>query len=185
MTAFPGPQAAAWWHAMQPKHQAGQPSTGDRGALARLRRCSMVMDAASELATLLLCRRLGVGEAGLERTALLAAVLAQVRENRTDLSVAKQIGAAGGHAMSELRFRRLLQADTADEQLIGFRRLTALAGRKLNVADLAAGLWRWNDEAMRRHWIYAYYDAPEFSASTAQTELPQTDPAPSTEDTSA
>jgi CRISPR system Cascade subunit CasB len=167
MTVFPGPQAAAWWRELQPKDEPGQRRSGDRGALARLRRCATVMDAASEPATLALCRRLGVGEAGLEGAALLAAVLAHVREERFDLTVARQIGVQqdGTAVMSDLRFRRLLQAETPDERLIGFRRLVALAGRKLNVADLAAGLWRWDDEKMRRHWIYAYHDAPDFPAS--------------------
>jgi CRISPR system Cascade subunit CasB len=180
MTAYPGPQAAAWWRGLQPQDGLGERRPGDRGALARLRRCASVMDAASEPATLALCRRLGAGEAGLERAALLAAVLAHVREDDPRLPVARQIGVPsdGAAPMSDLRFRRLLQAETPDEQLIGFRRLVALAGRKLNVADLAAGLWRWNDEATRRHWIYAYHDAPEFQPGANATQ-------PVTEDASA
>ena len=171
MTLFPGPQAAAWWRELQPKHEDGKPRGGDRGALARLRRCATVMDAASEPATLALCRRLGVGEAGLDRAALLAAVLAHVREERFDLTVPRQIGVQqdGTTIVSDLRFRRLLQADTLDEQLIGFRRLVALAKRKLQVADLAAGLWHWGDEATRRHWIYAYHDAPDFQVGANTT----------------
>lgn len=175
MTAFPGPQAAAWWRDLQPKisDEPGKlkPRSGDRGALARLRRCATVMDAASESATLALCRRLGMREADLDRAALLAAVLALVREERFDLLVARQIGVQqdGPAVMSDLRFRRLLQADTLDEQLIGFRRLVALAQRKLQVADLAAGLWRWGDEATRRRWIYAYHDAPDFQTSANTT----------------
>lgn len=170
MTVFPGPQAAAWWQALQT----------DRGSRARLRRSLSVMHAASEPATLTLCRRLGVGEAGLERAALLAAVLAHVHENRNKLSVARQIGAAGG--LSELRFRQLLQADTPDEQILGFRRLVALAQRSLNVADLAVGIWHWNDDATRRHWICAYYDAPEFAAEAVS---PDAEPSYSTKDASA
>jgi CRISPR system Cascade subunit CasB len=180
MTVFPGREAAAWWRELQPKDEPGNRRSGDRGALARLRRCATVMDAASEPATLALCRRLGMGEAGLERAALLAAVLAHVREERFDLTVARQIGVQqdGKVIMSDLRFRRLLQADTPDEQLIGFRRLVAMTGRKLHVADLAAGLWRWSDEETRRRWIYAYHDAPDFQAGATATP-------PITEDASA
>jgi CRISPR system Cascade subunit CasB len=180
MTVFPGPQAAAWWRELQPKDGQGERRSGDRGALARLRRCATVMEAASEPRTLALCRKLGVGEAALDRVALIAAVLAHVREERFDLNVARQIGVQqdGTAAMSDLRFRRLLQADTLDEQLIGFRRLVALAAGKLNVADLAVGLWYWGNEQERRRWIYAYHDAFIFQATA--------DAAPSvTEDASA
>lgn len=135
---------------------------GDRGALARLRRCATVMEAASEPATIALCRRLGGQVSELDRAALIAAVLAHVREDTHGLPVARQIGVQqdGPAAMSDLRFRRLLQEETDDERLIAFRRLVALAGRKLNVSDLAFGLWNWNDEKQRLRWIYAYFDAP-------------------------
>lgn len=171
MTAFPGPQAARWWRELQPKDEQGERRSGDRGALARLRRCATVMQAASEPATLALCRRLGTGEASLDRVALLAAVLANVQEERFDLTVARQIGVQQDNTatMSDLRFRRLLQADTLDERLTGFRRLVTLAGRRLNVADLAAGLWHWGDEPERRRWIYAYHDAPNFQAGPNAT----------------
>ena len=166
MTGFPGSQAARWWRELQPKDEQGERRSGDRGALARLRRCASVMQATSEPVTLALCRRLATGEASLDRVALLAAVLAHVQEERFDVTVARQIGAQQDNpaTMSDLRFRRLLQADTLDEQLTGFRRLVTLAGRRLNVADLAAGLWHWSDERERRRWIYAYHDAPSFPA---------------------
>ena len=180
MTAFPGPQAAAWWRALQPKDEQGKRRSGDRGALARLRRCATMMQAASEPATLALCRTLGAGEANLDRVAVLAAVLAHVQEERLDLTVARQIGVQqdATATMSDLRFRRLLQADTLDERLIGFRRLVMLAGRRLNVADLASGLWHWGNEQERRRWIYAYHDAPNFQAGADATP-------PITEDASA
>jgi CRISPR type I-E-associated protein CasB/Cse2 len=129
------------------------------------------MQAASEPATLALCRELGAGEANLDRAALLAAVLAHVQEERFDLMVARQIGVQKDNTatMSDLRFRRLLQADTLDERLIGFRRLVTLAGRNLNIADLAAGLWHWGNEKERRRWIYAYHDAPNLQTGVDAT----------------
>lgn len=174
MTAAIGLLATAWWQALQPVDIVGKTRRGDRAALARLRRCATVNDAVFDEATHKLCHHLDAGERGLERAALVAAVLAQVRVNNSALKVARQIGVPtteGAATMSELRFRRLLQADSADEQLTGFRRLVALAGRELNVADLAQGLWRW-DDADRRRWVYAYYDAPRFS-TPSQTPFAQ------------
>ncbi|MCW3476875.1 type I-E CRISPR-associated protein Cse2/CasB [Limobrevibacterium gyesilva] len=166
MSPKTGPIAAAWWRDLQPCDEAGKPRRGDRAALARLRRCATVMEAAGEPAAIALCRRLGGTECDLGRAALIAAVLAHVRDNVGGLPVARQVGVQqdGKAAISDLRFRRLLQADTDDEQLIGFRRLVALAGHKLNVADLAASLWRWNDK-QRRRWIYAYHEAPDFGTT--------------------
>jgi CRISPR system Cascade subunit CasB len=179
MTRSVGSEAAAWWRELQPREVAGRHVPGDRGALARLRRCATVMQAATERETLRLCRRLGAGVDDLDRVALVSAVLAHVRQDVPRISVARQIGVQqdGIAVMSDLRFRRLLQAETPDEKLTGFRRLVALAGCKLNVADLASGLWNWDDERTRRRWIYAYHDAPDFESATDVTP-------PATEDVS-
>lgn len=169
-----GSDALAWWRGLQPPDERSPTRSGDRGALARLRRCASVIDAASERATFALCRKLEATERDLNRVALLAAVLAQVREHSGGLRVARQIGAQikdTPAVMSDLRFRRLLQADTDDEKLTGFRRLVALAGRTLNVVDLANGVMNWGDEDTRRSWIYAYHDAPDFQPNKADETL--------------
>ena len=152
-----GAIAAGWWRAMQP----GAPAE-DRGALARLRRAPRVRDAAEEEAALLLCRKLKLGWQGLERAALTAAVLAAVRDDAPGPAAARQLGPdrGGAAAMSWLRFRRLLQAETPDEQLIAFRRAVALAGNRINVFDLARSLLDWNDRR-RQRWIYAYHEAAD------------------------
>ena len=176
MTMQIGRLATRWWQALQPSEDDGPKRRGDRGALARLRRCASVNQAVFEPATHELCRVLGAKEFDLDRVALIAAVLAHVRKNDASQKVPRQIGRAGETAlMSELRFRRLLQADTADDQLTGFRRLAALVGGSLNVSDLAAALWRW-DENDRRRWVYAYYDAPQ--AATPAADIQPTESAP-------
>lgn len=165
MIADIGRPVAEWWQAMQPSDEVGKQPRGDRAGLARLRRCARVIEATFEPAVHRLCHRLDAGEEELDRVALIAAVLAHVRKNNPAQKVARQIGVSreGTALMSDLRFRRLLQADTPDEQLAGFRRLVALAGRELDVADLARSLRSWN-EADRRRWVYAYHDAPDFQA---------------------
>ena len=161
MTVAIGRIAANWWQRLQPSELAGLPRSQDRAALARLRHCRTIRDAIFDPATHTLCHDLAAGETGLERAALIAAVLACVRIDNPHLDVARQISLAGARRaqMSDLRFRRLLQADTADEQLVGFRHLVVLARHTLHVADLAQALWRWSDQD-RRRWVCAYHDAP-------------------------
>lgn len=168
--AFSKSKTVAWWRNLQPSDEPGRWPNGDRGALARLRRSATVMDASTEPATLVLCRQLELDFASLEKVALLAAVLAWVREEDNKLSVARQIGAQakGAAPMSDLRFRRLLQAGTPEEHLMRFRRLVVLAGRKLNVGNLAEGVWDWDSDRTRQYWSYVYYNAPGADASGAE-----------------
>jgi CRISPR system Cascade subunit CasB len=173
-----GAKAAGWWQGLQPAYTPGG-RPGDRGALARLRRCATLLEAASEPATIALCRRLEGRERDLDRAALIAAVLAHVRKDNPSMTVARQIGRQQDNsaAMSDLRFRRLLGAETDDERLTAFRRLVAIAGRTLNVSDLAASLWHWGDERRRLAWIYAYYDAPDVQAQAAAPHATEDAPA--------
>ena len=108
-------------------------------------------------------RALGTGWHGLERAAIAAAVLARVREDAPDRPAARQLGPPEA-VMSWLRFRRLIQAETPDEQVAAFGRAVALAGGRLNVADLGGSLLGWDDER-RRRWLYAYHDAPDPAAA--------------------
>ncbi len=158
--------ALAWWRTITPNPPHHD---GDRGARARLRRCSTVAEAMAEPATLALFRRCGAGDArDLVAVALAAAVLAQVKEDRAEMSVARLIGPDSPDTpetalLKPLRFRRLLEAATPDECLIAFRRLVAIADGRLSVGDLSAGLFDWTNphraEAAKRRWIFAYWNA--------------------------
>lgn len=156
-------EAARWWHGLQPDPERKRP--GDRAALARLRRCETVLDAAVEPAALDFAKRVGVrgGEDPALGDALLAAVvLAHVRKDAPGLPVARQLGAAGADkraAMSPLRLARLLAADTREERLVAFRRAVALADRTLDVRDLAHALLDWS-ERRRVAWAFAYHAVP-------------------------
>ncbi|UFN49150.1 type I-E CRISPR-associated protein Cse2/CasB [Roseomonas sp. OT10] len=150
----------AWWRQLQPDppHRAG-----DRGALARLRRCASVAEAMNEPATIDLARRCGVRHPdALVEVALAAAVLAHLREDRQGMTVARQVGPQNGPEaldtalMKPLRFQRMMTAVTPDERLAAMRRLVALAGGALNLRDLAGALLYWTEER-RRHWTYDYW----------------------------
>ena len=172
-----GAIAYDWWRSLQPAPDRGY--KGDTGALARLRRASLI-DAMTEASVVALHRRLGLTRQQFPRAALVACVLAHVlREPEPRLSVARAAGPSSkdeNGVLSALRFRRLLAVRGEADCAIAFRRLVALLGREANIKDLAQSLLDWNDEAKgdwrRTHWAFDYYgagdaapnDAPEAAA---------------------
>jgi CRISPR system Cascade subunit CasB len=101
-----------------------------------------------------------------ERAALIAAVLAHVREEDDRKVVAAAAGEKIGddqRRVHPLRLRRLLTAQSDADCLIAFRRLVALLGKRVNVADLAESLLEWPDAVRggqrRRRWAFDYYGA--------------------------
>lgn len=168
--------ATTWWREMQPDHSKGR--SGDRAALARLRRCSTVAEAMQDPATISLFRRCGAtGPNDLPAIGLAAAVLAHVRLDQPGQKVARQIGPDSPEKpetamLKPLRFRRLMEASTDDERLTAFRRLIALAGGVLNVTDLADAVLDWTERTQRR-WVYDYWNAgqpPERAGAVTLTE---------------
>jgi CRISPR system Cascade subunit CasB len=169
-----GSIAIGWWKGLQPEIRSDGHKAGNPGALARLRRADLV-GAAMEEVTIDLFKRLAP-PAGLrsdfprhalfERTALIAAVLAHVREHDN-----RKLAAAAGEkkvdsdqrALHPLRLRRLFAAHNPADCLVGFRRLVALLDNKANVADLAETLLEWPDEkrgdSRRTRWAFDYYGA--------------------------
>ena len=172
--------AYAWWNAMIPDPAHKRP--GDRGALARLRRCASVAEAMQQPETIDLFRRCrATHEKDLVGVALAAAVLAHVRQDRPGPPVARQVGPDNPEKLESallkpLRFRRLLEASEPDECLAAFRRLVALAGGEVNLRDLTRALFDWPNpyqaEETKRRWIFAYWNA-----SPAQASAPGATPA--------
>lgn len=168
--------ATLWWRHLQPDPDRRRP--GDRAALARLRRCTTVVEAAVEPAALDLARRIGVKngfDQRLDHALLTAIVLAHVRSEEDGRPVARMLGpVAPGEAarMSALRLARVLAAETFEEKLIAFRRVVALAERSINVRDLALALLDWSDRR-RIQWAFAYHDAPP--PADNELKAPQSD----------
>ena len=176
--------AAGWWAGLQ--DDADGRRGANRAALARLRHCATVVEAMMEPSAIVLFNRVcATGPDDLPVVALTAAVLAHVRADVPGGAVARAVGPANVEqpetaVLKPLRFRRMLEASGLDERLIAFRRLAALAGGRLPVADLAASLLDWN-EPRRRRWVYDYWNAgqPSAARSPAQeaSSLPK-DPVP-------
>lgn len=162
------PQGAhGWWRDLLPDPGRPNPATrsGDRAALARLRRCASVAAAMQEPATIALFQACQAEtQRDLVPIALAAAVLAHLRGDRPELSVARQVGPESPDKpetalLKPLRFRRLLEAAEPDDCLASFRRLLALAGGEANARDLARALFDWTDrlraEETKRRWVQA------------------------------
>ena len=176
--------AAGWWTGLQ--DDADGRRGANRAVLARLRHCATVDEAMQEPCAIVLFNRVGAtGPDDLPIVALTAAVLAHVHADVPGATVARSVGPTSVEqpetaVLKPLRFRRLLEASGLDERLTGFRRLAALTGGKLPVADLAASLLDWT-EHRRRRWVYDYWNASQPSAARnlahATAPLPE-EPAP-------
>lgn len=170
------PEAAkiilSWWHEMQPNKQAGY--RGDRAAIAKLRHAATVMEASMEPAVIGLCRSLRGSPMEMNKVALIAAVLAELREVTSGDGIAKALGQPEDRPLcSASRFRRILEANEPDLQLTAFRRALALLKHTGNLEDLVQSLLDWNDpyrkDASRQRWLYDYYQTsnPEKSLAIA------------------
>jgi len=97
-----------------------------------------------------------------ENVALIAALVARVREHDPKRTFAAQLGTPPSErdkaAFSGLRFRRLLQANEPDQLLQGCARAIAMCNNRINILDLAESVYWWNDRA-RKQWAFDYYDA--------------------------
>jgi len=174
-----GWKARLWWHGLQPNPDF--PNGRNGAALAKLRRAHSWVEAAAVPETITLFRKLEKQyERELPRVAVVAAVLAHVREENKNGSVAGSIGKAPNDSetravLSELRLGRLLSVSGDDDILIAFRRLVALMGKTANVADLAEQILYWDHrewgDRHRVNFAFNYWQAGDAApALTPATE---------------
>ncbi len=188
-----------WWSALQPDDAANERRARsafgfDRGDRAALRRAVSVDDllltrASHVLAQRLVSlderkthRRLGDDVSSYQRLALAAGVLSHVKDDSKDgRSLAWALGEAAGNEralMSELRFKRLLNAVAPDDVYRQVLRAVALAKAKADVAQLADDILAWLAEAarpdsrpadsVRLHWAHDYYLSAKEQAGAAE-----------------
>ena len=148
--------AEEWWH------DCISEESDQRAVRARLRRTGAPLDVMQEPEALRLVATLSARGEDPERVAVLAGILAFVRE-RDERHVARAIGRVSldnddnpPPLMSESRFRRLLQV-SGNELMEPMRRLVRLTKGKANVYDLSFSVLRWGDRVKRR-MIFEYYN---------------------------
>jgi CRISPR system Cascade subunit CasB len=173
-----GWKARQWWYDLRPKPEF--PNGRNTAALAKLRRAHSWVEAAAVPETITLFRMLEKKhERDLPRVAVVAAVLAHVREENKNGSVAGSIGKAPNDSdtravLSELRLGRLLSVSGDDDILIAFRRLVALMGKTANVADLAEQILYWDHrewgDRRRVSFAFNYWQAGDAAPAPQATE---------------
>lgn len=137
----------------------------DAGGRAALRRAPDLTAVVLQPAFQRLHRRLlaagwPAGPGAGDRLAAAAGLLAHLREaNEQTLPQAMSQREADKPRVSELRFRRLLEAPDVDTLFVGLRRTLPLIAHRCDPLALATDVVSWGD-AVRKRWAYAY-DWPE------------------------
>lgn len=148
-----------WWQDLQKR-------PGER---ARLRRCHNPVEVAFEPSYHRLVTMLGgTDRVNLERVAVVAGVLAHVREYDPSMPFAVQMAKApegtGKAKVSGFRFRRLIQVSDTSGLYEPVIRTVALLGGRVNVDDLGKNLLWWNEKTKKK-WAFQYYaNAPADTA---------------------
>ena len=154
---------------------------------AKLRRCHGRVDAAMIPQALMLGKMLVSNDhtdVNGERfgTALdLARVLAHVKtdDERMPMRVAgwEKFPTGSGEEkrpiLSELRFKRLLQATHGEARVDGFIRLLAIMDGKANVAEITDAFRGWShpDGYKQKKWAFAYYNAANYAPDAVTEHL--------------
>lgn len=145
----------AWWASLDK----------DRGARAELRRAHSVTAVVLSAAYQRLHRRLvsngwpkDANREQQDRLAAAVGLLAHITENDTR-SVPQCMSGHGlpeaQGAVSELRFRRLLETSDIDALFTSMRRVIPLMNYRTNVLDLAHSVVHWGDSVKKR-WAYDF-----------------------------
>ena len=161
-----------WWRELVPPKDSAKPQGWKRATLARLRRASDPLEVMMEPYALRLVQRLSAFRADTDRVAVLAGILAVVRDDATE-PVTRLLGRQSlddeTATLSEGRFRRLLQTPTND-LLDPMRRLVRLAPQsEVNVRHLATSILYWG-ESTKKRWIFDYYGASSAIRSPSRPE---------------
>lgn len=148
-----------WWK------QYCHPRDGDAAARARLRRCRSRAEAMAEPAAIDLAVRMGVTPDQPWRLGAaldLARVLAHVKQDDLERSPMSAAGMAprGSESplLAEVRFRRLLRADSGEELVSAMTRLVRLLKGTVRIGDLVRAITAWNEQT-RSQWALDYLRA--------------------------
>jgi CRISPR type I-E-associated protein CasB/Cse2 len=124
-----------------------------RGARARLRRCGALDEVLLQKGFYRFCLPLPrLEQYSLTGLALLAGLLVWVK-NPVESSLPEILGQGKDKpAFSELRFRRLLASDTAEDFFQSMRRAIVQGGEQANPVELADQIMHWYQQSQHPDW---------------------------------
>lgn len=168
----------AWWHEVTQSRSSG----AARATRAILRRAHDVTAVTLAEPYQQLVRRLretgwdGRDARSNDALAAIAGLLVHVDADTGGTRLAASMGrcppGSDRPLVSELRFRRLLDANDLDALFIGLRRaLPLMAGGvpvRALIGDLLEWAQPWRRDRVRKRWAYAYYDPAPDKADTDQ-----------------
>ncbi|MGD9777683.1 MAG: type I-E CRISPR-associated protein Cse2/CasB [Methanosarcina sp.] len=132
-----------------------------RGERADLRHCHNINEVAFTSSFHHLRRELNKFRINHEALAAIAGVLSHVKVNDTNSRLPAQMATPklGGKkaSVSDLRFRRLLTIEDRNELFTTMIRIVRLLEGRVNIFDLAYGIYWWNDHT-KKLWAYGYYE---------------------------
>ena len=134
-----------WWENLEENR-------GDRAAIKRCRESASVVFIPAYQT--LHRNLLGKEDIWMDSLPAIAGLIAHVKTLNND-PLPEQMASGDKPAVSELRFRRLLQADRK-ELFQYLRRTIKLLNDSANIYSLANSIHYWNDRT-KREWAYAYY----------------------------
>ena len=106
---------------------------------------------------------------GPDRLALIAVVLAHVKEGR-GANAARRFGAGVPKPLSVLRFNTLIRTNSLRELIRPLVRALAIIGGSTDVRKLADDLYWWNDR-VRTEWCFDYYGASDAKPVVEDEEI--------------
>ena len=157
------------WVDQEQRQQQGDGLSARRANRARLRRCHSVLDALSEPIAYRFIQSVqalpGSDRCDTEALALVPVLLAHARHNRWQHSFPRQLASTANERsrapFSELRFRRLLRADSRDDLLVHLRRAIQSVDGEANLIWLAEAVCEWQHPyrgpQLRNRWAYEYF----------------------------
>ena len=141
----------AWWKNLD----------NERGDRADLRRCHNVVEVVFNPTYHRLWLDMNkIGFGNKDSVALIAGVLAHVRNDQRGESFAAQMASLNGGSnsqISSLRFKRLLKIEGKEELFSSIVRVIKLMDGNVNICNLANSLYWWND-ITKKQWAYSYYE---------------------------
>ncbi len=160
-----------WWMRIADESASGQ----DKADRAILKRCDSIEAVTRTAAYHRVYWAMRAQHQGAEwkpweqdRLAMLVGLAAHVKRGGHKLATEMCQRAQGSDrpAVSELRFRRLLESPDNDSLFVALLRVLPLVGRQLDLYPLARDLFSW-DDSVKKRWAYDYYDSTPAAGADA------------------